>query len=283
MDPFWAAAAEFWWVAPVLAGGAVLSVAGARQRLRSGGRRLGYDAARLDLRNALREANESRVAVRVARAELTGLVAGRAAGATDAATVAEARRLARDAEQRSRAAAAAVRARRAQLDAARAELAIGADPQRRPLPRTLAAHDAVLTRWMAYETDPGLLLAFPTMGDARDPSTHAFLTAMAEARDARPAPTAKVTPAEFGVYRDAVDRLRRTFGLAEADARARAEGRDPLSERERAERATGWQDAAQQVLALSSDVLDRATDAAASWVAAWNARGRGSKRRDGRD
>ncbi|MBS1897590.1 MAG: hypothetical protein JSS88_09525 [Actinobacteria bacterium] len=283
MDPFWAAAAEFWWVAPVLAGGAVLSVAGARQRLRSGGRRLGYDAARLDLRNALREANESRVAVRVARAELTGLVAGRAAGATDAATVAEARRLARDAEQRSRAAAAAVRARRAQLDAARAELAIGADPQRRPLPRTLAAHDAVLTRWMAYETDPGLLLAFPTMGDARDPSTHAFLRAMAEARDARPAPTAKVTPAEFGAYRDAVDRLRRTFGLAEADARARAEGRDPLSERERAERATGWQDAAQQVLALSSDVLDRATDAAASWVAAWNARGRGSKRRDGRD
>ncbi|MFD6697804.1 MULTISPECIES: hypothetical protein [unclassified Microbacterium] len=283
MDPIWSAAAEFWWVAPVVAGGAVLTVAGVRQKLRSGGRRLGYDAARLDLQSALRQANEARVAVRVARAELAGLVAGRAAGATDAATVADARRVARDAEQRSRAAAAAVRARRAQLDAARAELAIGADPQRRPLPRALAAHDAVLVRWMTYETDPVLLLAYPTMRDAGDPSTHAFLTAMAEARDARPSPTARVTPAEFGAYRDAVERLRRTFGTAEADARARAEGRDPLSEREREARAGGWRDAAQQMIGLSADALDRATDAAASWVATWNARGRSPKRRDERD
>ncbi|MCE4025563.1 hypothetical protein LXM50_06220, partial [Microbacterium sp. Au-Mic1] len=68
MDPIWSAAAEFWWVAPVVAGGAVLTVAGVRQKLRSGGRRLGYDAARLDLQSALRQANEARVAVRVARA-----------------------------------------------------------------------------------------------------------------------------------------------------------------------------------------------------------------------
>ncbi|VXB23209.1 conserved hypothetical protein [Microbacterium sp. 8M] len=279
MDPFWAAAAEFWWVAPVVAGGAVVSVSGVRRRLSSGGRRLGYDAARLDLQNALRQANEARVAVRVARADLAGLLAGRAAGATGAAAVAEARRRAREAEQASRAAAAAVRARRARLEAARAELALGADPQRRPLPRTMAAHDAVLTRWMAYETDPGLLLAYPAMGDARDPSTSAFLTAMAEARDARPASTSRISPAEFGVYRDAVERLQRAFEVAEADARARAEGRDPVRERERAARAGGWQDAAQQAIALSADALDRATDAAVSWVAAWNSRDRGPKRR----
>ncbi|SDM37309.1 hypothetical protein [Microbacterium azadirachtae] len=279
MDPFWAAAAEFWWVAPVVAGGAVVSVAGVRRRLSSGGRRLGYDAARLDLQNALRQANEARVAVRVARAELAGLLAGRAAGATDPAAVSDARRRAREAEQGSRAAAAAVRARRARLEAARAELALGADPQRRPLPRTIAAHEAVLARWMAYETDPGLLLAYPAMGDARDPSTSAFLTAMAQARDARPAPTARITPAEFGAYRDAVEQLRRAFDTAEEDARARAAGRDPVRERERAARSGAWQDAAQQAIALSADALDRATDAAASWVAAWNARDRGPKRR----
>lgn len=279
MDPLWSAVAELWWAVPAVAGTAVVSVAAVRRGLSSGGRRLGYDAARLDLRNALRRATEARLAVRVARADLAGLLAGRAAGATDAAAVAEARLRAREAEQASKAAAAAVRARRARLEAARAELALGADPQRRPLPRTMAAHDAVLARWVAYETDPGLLLAYPAMGDARDPSTSAFLTAMAEARDARPASTARVTPAEFGAYRDAVERLHRAFDLAEADARTRAEGRDPLRERERAARTGGWQDAAQQAIALSADALDRATDAAVSWVAAWNSRDRGPKRR----
>ncbi|MBS1674387.1 MAG: hypothetical protein JSS74_10525 [Actinobacteria bacterium] len=142
----------------------------------------------------------------------------------------------------------------------------------------LAAHDAVLSRWMAYETDPGLLLAYPSMGDARDPSTGAFLHAMAQARDARPAPAARVTPAEFGAYRDAVARLRRTFDTAEGDARARAEGRDPQRERERAAAQPSWQDAAQQVISLGADALDRAAEAAASAFAAWNSR----ERRDGR-
>lgn len=282
MDPFWAAAAEFWWTLPVVAGGAVLSVAGVRHRLGSGGRRLGFDAARLDLRAAQRQADEARVAARVARAELAGLVAARAAGATDAAAVVDARRAVREAELTARAAAAAVRARRAQLEAARAELAIGADPQRRPLPRTFAAHDAVLVRWMAYETDPGLLLAYPSMRDPRDPSTSAFLSAMAAARDARPSPAARVSPAEFGAYRDAVDRLRRAFGAAEADARARAEGRDPVREREDAARG-GWQDAAQQMIALSGEALDRAADAAVAWAAAWSARRREPRRREERD
>ena len=277
MDPFWAVAAEYWWAAPLVAGAGAVSVFGARRGAAAGGRRLGYDAARLDLQAAQRTATQARLAVRVARAELAGLVAGRAAGSTHPAEVAEARRALREAETSARAAAASVRARRAQVEAARADLALNTDPQRRPLPRAIAAHDAVVARWMAYETDPSQLIAYPTIGDARDPSTAAFLLALDEARQVRPDPGRRVTPAEFGAYRDAVARLERAFDTAERDAHARAAGRDP--ERERATRDTGWQDTAQQVIALSADALDRAADAAASAIAAWNARGRGPTRR----
>lgn len=280
MDPFWAFAAEFWWTAPVVAGAGAVSVLGAR-RGAAGGRRLGYDASRLDLQAAQRVATEARLRVRVARAELAGLVAGRAAGSAHAAEVADARRALREAETGARTAAASVRARRAQVEAARADLALNADPRRRPLPRAMAAHDAVVARWMAYETDPAKLIAYPTIGDARDPSTAAFLLAMDEARQARPDPARRVAPAEFGAYRDAVARLERAFDLAERDAHARAEGRDP--ERERASRGTGWQDTAQHVIALSAEALDRAADAAASAIAAWNARERGPKPRNQND
>ncbi|MGO4681787.1 hypothetical protein AB4078_18065, partial [Microbacterium sp. 2MCAF23] len=197
------------------------------------------------------------------------------------AEVADARRALREAETGARAAAASVRARRAQAEAARADLALNADPRRRPLPRAMAAHDAVVARWMAYETDPAKLIAYPTIGDARDPSTAAFLLAMDEARQARPDPARRVAPAEFGAYRDAVARLERAFDLAERDAHARAEGRDP--ERERVSRGTGWQDTAQHVIALSAEALDRAADAAASAIAAWNARERGPKPRNQND
>lgn len=281
MDPFWAVAAEFWWTAPVLAGAGAMTVLGVRRAAAGGGRRLGYDAARLDLQTAQRAATEARLSVRVARAELTGLVAGRAAGSAHATEVSGARRALRDAEAAARSASAAVRARRAQLEAARAELALTADPQRRPLPRTIAAHDAVIARWMAYETDPAKLIAYPSIGDVRDPSTAAFLVALDEARQARPATERKVTPAEFGAYRDTVAHLGRAFDIAERDAHARAEGRDPG--RERASRTMGWQDSAQQVIALSADALDRAADAAASAIAAWNARERRPKQRKDRD
>jgi len=278
VDPFWAFAAEFWWTAPVLAGAGAVSVLGARRGAAAGGRRLGYDAARLDLQAAQRAATEARLRVRVARAELAGLVAGRTAGSAHAADVAGARRALREAEAGARAAAASVRARRAQVEAARADLALNADPRRRPLPRAIAAHEAVVARWMAYETDPAKLIAYPTIGDARDPSTAAFLLALDEARQARPDPARRVAPAEFGAYRDAVVRLERAFDLAERDAHARAEGRDP--ERERVSRGAGWQDTAQQVIALSADALDRAADAAAAAFAAWSARERGKQRKE---
>ncbi|MBS1906691.1 MAG: hypothetical protein JST33_09015 [Actinobacteria bacterium] len=279
MDPIWAVAAEFWWTAPVVAGVVAVIVLGARRG--AGGRRLGYDAARLDLQSAQRAATEARLAVRVARAELAGRIAGRAAGSAHPMEVSDARRALRDAETGAKAASAAVRARRAQVEAARADLALNADPHRRPLPRAIAAHDAVVARWMAYETDPAKLIAYPSIGDARDPSTAAFLLALDEARRTRPDSDHRIGPAEFGVYRDAVSRLERAFDTAERDAHARAEGRDP--ERERASRAAGWQDTAQHVIALSADALDRAADAAASAMAAWNARERGPKRRRERD
>lgn len=275
MDPFWVTAAAFWWAVPVIAGAAVVSVLGVLRRRGSTGRRLGYDAARLDLRTALRAETEARLVARSAKAEMRGLMAGRAAGATTAAAVADARRQAREAERTLKAATGLVRARRVQLDVARAELATRRDPQHLPLPRTLAAHDAVITRWMAYEMDPVRLSDFPTMADVRDPATAAFLRALDGAREARPDPQQRVTPAEFSAYRDAVARLQRAFDTAEQDAQARAAGRDPQREREqREERGAAWQDTAQQVIAASADALDRAADAATAVIAAWNERSR---------
>lgn len=171
------------------------------------------------------------------------------------------------AEQDARAAAADVRARRVQLNVARAEIPLASKPERYPVARLRRAHDAITARWMEYETDPAKLIAYPSMSDAKDAATAAFLGASRHAQDLRPAAGARITTAEYAAYRDAVAQLERTFDVAEHATKARAAGRDPNA-------TPVWQDTAQQVFTRSADALDKAAGAAASAFAAWNARSR---------
>lgn len=260
-----AVAADFWWVLPGAAAATGAVLIGVRRRDRTrGGKRLAYDAARAALTDARRRATLRRVDLKVARAEHARLVAERAAN--PAADVAGARRGIRQAEKAVKAADAAIRAEKARLSAARAELGAIRDPHEYPLARLEAAHDHITKRWLDYETDPAKLIAFPTMSDAREPQTALFLAAAERARTARPGPFASVSPQDFAAYRDAVAELAMAFEEAERVARRRAGMPDQAPDR------PGWQGAAQQVITRSAEALDRAADAAASAIAAWNRR-----------
>jgi hypothetical protein len=260
-------AAEWWWIAPTVVGAGAVTAVGMRRRGSTSGRRLAFDAAREDLKEAQYRAAERRRAVKLARAEHARLVAERTASRATAADVASARRVLKHAEQDARAAAADVRARRVQLTVARAEIPLASKRDRYPVARLHSAHDAITARWMDYETDPARLIAYPTMSDAKDPATAAFLRASRQAQELRPAVGERITTEVFAAYRDAVAQLERTFDVAEHAAKARAAGRDP-------DAAPVWQDTAQQVFTRSADVLDKAAGAAASALAAWNARSR---------
>lgn len=260
-------AAEWWWIAPTVVGAGAVTAVGVRRRGRTSGRRLAFDAARDDLKEAQYVAAERRRAVKLARAEHARLVAERTAAHASTADVASARRVLKQTEQDARAAAADARARRVHLKVARAEIPSASKRERYPVARLHRAHDAITARWMDYETDPAKLIAYPSMSDAKDPATAAFLSASREALDLRPAIGARITTAEFAAYRDAVAHLERAFDVAEHTAKARAAGRDPNA-------TPVWQDSAQQVFTRSADVLDKAAGAAASAFAAWNARKR---------
>lgn len=262
-------AAEWWWVAPTVVGAGAVTAAGVRRQGSTSGRRLAFDAARDDLKEAQYRAAERRRAVKLARAEHARLVAERTASRASIAEVSSARRVLKQAEQDARAAAADVRARRVQLNVARAEIPLASKRDRYPVARLHRAHDAITARWMDYETDPAKLIAYPTMSDVKDSATAAFLKASRHAQELRPAVGARTTTEEFAAYRDAVAQLERTFDVAEHAAKARAAGRDPNA-------SPVWQDTAQQVFTRSADALDRAADAAASAFAAWNARNRPS-------
>ncbi|WP_194420250.1 hypothetical protein [Microbacterium abyssi] len=269
MDPIWMLAAEWWWVAPTAVGAGAVTAVGVRRRQKTSGRRLALDAARSDLRNAQREVVERRRAVKLARAEHARLVAERTASRATNADVASARRGLKQAENDAKAAAADVRARRARVSAAQAELPPASEVDRYPLARLRHAHDAVTARWMDYETDPAKLIAYPVMSDGKDPAMSAFLAAARRARDLRPA-SSSVTPAEYAEYRDAVADLARAFEVAEYTAKERAAGRDP-------DAAQAWQDTAHDVISRSAEALDRAAGAAASAIAAWSARRKPNK------
>ena len=252
---------EFWWAAPAAAGAAG---AGFWALWRRGAdRRLGYDAARAKLRAGIAEAATKQHVVRVARAELARVAAERTASRATVADVAHARRQLQAAQRDAKAAAAAVRALRARVATARAEIPSRSEPA--PLERLRTAHDTVLVRWMDYETDPAKQIAYPTMSDGKTPSTAAFLAALERAQHLRPA-SDQVTLAEYSAYEDAVAALERAFADAERAAHEAAGERQAPPQ--------GWQDAAQQVIILSAEALDRAAKAAASALAAWRARGR---------
>ena len=94
MDPL-LLAVEWWWLAPVAAGGVAAGAVGMGRRRTAGGRRLEFDAARHDLRAARQKAVQSRMAVKLARADVTRISAERSARRATAEQVAGAKRMLR--------------------------------------------------------------------------------------------------------------------------------------------------------------------------------------------
>jgi hypothetical protein len=266
MDPLMLLA-EWWWLAPVAAGGVTAGAIGVRRRTKRSGRRLAVDAARHDLKLAQSGIAEKRADVKIAKADLAHVSAERAARRATPEQLASARRMLRDAERNVKAATADIRARRARLQAARAAIPAASAP--RPLERLRADHDAIVVRWMQYETDPALQIAYPAMTDVKQPATAAYLRAAGRATDLRREAGDRPTPAEFAAYRDGVAQLARALDVAEHGARVTA-GEAPAG--------PGWQDAAQEALSRSAEAIDRAAGAAASAFSAWTTRGR--KNRD---
>jgi len=277
VDPILAAFAEFWWIGPAVIGAGTLGWMGLRGQRGAKARRIAYDASLAELKAARSDATASRIAVRVARAELGRAQAERAAGRATSADVAAARKALDAAQRETRAAAATIRVRRANLTADRAALSRvgtgrGTDPAQLPLGRLIAADDAISARWMEYETDPARAIAFPAMSDARVPATAAFLAELRTVRALRPASAdARITPAQFAAYRDGVARLARAFDVAEAEAwrLARAAGSAPAGPGPDTAGQSVWVTTAQEFAAtITQTVIARGAEALARATAA---------------
>lgn len=244
--------AEWWWIAPAGAGVGTLGWVGARRR-GPAGRRLAIEAARHEVRGARRALERSRAGLRIARAEHARVKAE----ASSAAAIAEAKRRIKLAERAAKARTAELEARRASVAAARAELPpASAPPDAMPLARLRAEHDALTARWLAYETDAATAFDAPGMQDAASPTLRAFLQAQRHALALRPAdPRARMSPAEFGAYRDAVARAAAAFDAAE---RAALGGPEALAG---PESRGGWGAIADELLGSAQEAIARSLDA----------------------
>ncbi len=290
MEPLLALFAEWWWIGPAAAGAGTVGWIGVRRSRRralpagtttttdraarawasrplskAAARRLELDAAQLDLQMARNAVTRGRADVKVADAEVVRAQAERAASRVSGDVVTAARARLVDAQRDLRAASAEVRARRAGVKAAKAMLsAIRAGSAPLPVVRVLAEHDAILSRWMAYETDTALAIDYPVMTDPRSPLLAEFLRAHERAQWLRPAtPHTRLEPAEFLAYRDAVRRAGHAFDRAEQAARRNGEqpsveGTDAWSRV-----ASDLAETAQRALARSMESMGRA--AARSW------------------
>lgn len=254
---------QLWWIAPGALAAGTVGFATVRWRGSRGGRRLALDAARHDVKVAQQIASDRRHALKMARADAAHAAAERSARRLTGDDVAAARQILRERERELRAAQADLHAKRVRLSAARAALPSASAP--RPLDRLRAEHDAITARWMSYETDPAMQIAYPAMTDVRQPATAAYLRAAGQAVEARRETEYRATPATYSAYRDAVAALERSLVAAEHHARVQSG--------ERAS-APGWQDVAQDVLSRSAEVLDKAAEAAASALSSWNNRKR---------
>lgn len=291
VEPLMALLVDWWWIGPAAAGAGTvgwLGVRRSRQRALPAGtttttdraarawasrplgkaaaRRLEFDAAVLDLQVARTAVTRGRVDVKVADAEVVRAQAERAASRVSSDVVAAARGRLTDAQRDLRAAVAEVRARRAGVKAAKAMLpAIRSGSAPLPVARLLAEHDAILARWMAYETDPGLAIDYPQMSDSRSPLLADFLRAHERAQWLRPASVqTRLEPADFLAYRDAVRRTAHAFDRAERAARRG--GEQPRVEADDAwsRVASELAETAQRALARSMESMGRA--AARSWT-----------------
>jgi hypothetical protein len=291
VEPLMALLVDWWWIGPAAAGAGTvgwLGVRRSRQRALPAGtttttdravrawssrplckaaaRRLELDAAVLDLQTARHAVTRGRADVKVADAEVVRAQAERAASRIPSDAVAAARGRLTDAQRDLRAALAEVRARRAGVKAAKAMLpAIRSGSAPLPVARLLAEHDAILARWMAYETDPGLAIDYPQMSDSRSPLLAEFLRAHEKAQWLRPASVqTRLSPADFLAYRDAVRRTAHAFDRAERAAR-RGAGEQPSVEGNDAwsRVASDLAETAQRALARSMESVGRA--AARNW------------------
>ncbi|KRA25113.1 hypothetical protein ASD65_12275 [Microbacterium sp. Root61] len=268
MDPLWAFFAEVWWIVPLTVGAGTLGWFGLRGQRTAAARRLELDAAKHDVRAAREAVTRGQADLAVAHAELVRAQADRSIRHGSDRDVAAARRTLQNARQTAKSAAAGLRARQASLRAARATVPhVGADPSDYPLAKVLRAHNAVLVRWMEYDTDPAKAIAYPAMSDGTAPVMAEFLHEQSQAQWLRPSSAdARMAPADFAAYRDAVRRVERSFDAAEDQVLGRTSNRAPF---------TGtWVDTAQDLLAnaqravaWSAEAIARVSDGAgsASW------------------
>ena len=231
MDPFFALAAEFWWIGPTVIAGGAASFAGIRYGRRQRARALEYAGAKHELTVARVRLLTARAQAKNAQAAMLVAKSARQSGRGSIGEIEAARHAVGEAQRELRSAQTGVRGRRVQVKAARDLMRrMPRGDEHLPLARLVSEHDAVLSSWMAYETDPAKAIAFPTMSDARVPATAALLTAMDTARWLRPRPgKPTLTPEEFARYRGAVTELEAAFHTAEAAAwrAAGASGRPP--------------------------------------------------------
>lgn len=220
-------AESWWWAAPAAAGAGAATYAGVTAKGRRA-RRLELDAARREVAFAYRALIAARARVREAEANV--LVA-RAASPTPAlgpawlgspATI-EAKRQLQEAKRAVKSASLTLRARRARVRATTVQYHAASSSDPLPIERLFAAHDAVVARWMAYETDVAKAIAYPQLSDSRQPATLAFLRAHREAQRLRPASARdRIPPEQYLAYRDAVRELEAAFDEAERSAGAAA-------------------------------------------------------------
>ncbi|MBD7958414.1 hypothetical protein H9651_12250 [Microbacterium sp. Sa4CUA7] len=209
---------SWWWVAPAAAGVGAVGY-GALTTTRRRARRLELDAARQEELTAYRALQAARAQLRAAQADLLTAKAQRGVSAPGIPSISAARQALQAAKQQERVASLQLRASRSRVKATRATYGAAAGDAPLPIEALFAQHDAVTARWLEYETDAGKALSFPQMLDARHPATLAFLRAQHEAQRLRPAAVrAKVTPAQFLAYRDAVRQAEAAFVSAEHDA-----------------------------------------------------------------
>lgn len=233
---------------------------------RSAARRLELDAALHDLREARDASIRGRAEVKAAQAHLLRLQADKTrSDSVMPAALAGARRRLQVAQHEVKASVADMRAHRAAVHAARATMpAPGSAREKEPLVRLMREHDAVMVRWLAYETDPALAIAYPAMSDVRNPALSAFLQAQSQAQWLRPsASDARTTPSAYAAYRDAVRRLRETFEAAEHDAR----GGERISGGQRTHDLRGepWGDVAKDLWDGASRTAEAVARAAVAW------------------
>ena len=218
---------SWWWAAPAAAGAGAATYAGVTAKGRRA-RRLELDAARREVSLAYRALVSARARVREAQANV---LAARASSPVPAlgpswlgspATI-EAKRQLQIAKRAEKSASLDLRARRARVRATTVQYhaATAADPL--PIEKQFAAHDAVVARWMAYETDVAKAIAYPQLSDMREPATLAFFRAYRQAQELRPASARdRIPPEQFLAYRDAVRALEAAFDAAERAAGAAA-------------------------------------------------------------